>query len=74
MGGGGVKRFYSRPTSPWVPMLLLIQKYINLDYVVSSSSNVHKMSVSQTGFIKFQGVFIRGEKVNPMINLSIRGR
>ena len=24
----GLKHFYSRPTSPWVPMLLLIQKYI----------------------------------------------
>ena len=26
---GGLKHFYSYLTSPWVPMLLLIQKYIN---------------------------------------------
>ena len=38
MGGGGgggrgggercLKHFYGQPTSPWVPVLLLIQKYI----------------------------------------------
>ena len=27
-GGWGLKHFYSQLTSPWVPMLLLIQKYI----------------------------------------------
>ena len=25
---GGLKHFYSQLTSPWVPMLLLIQKYM----------------------------------------------
>ena len=28
LGGGRVKHFYSQTTSPWVSMLLLIQKYI----------------------------------------------
>ena len=29
---GGLKHFYSQPTSPWVPMLLLTQKYIKIRF------------------------------------------
>ena len=29
---GGLKHFYSYLTSPWVPMLLLIQKYIKIRF------------------------------------------
>ena len=29
---GGLKHFYGQPTSPWVPMLLLIQKYIKIRF------------------------------------------
>ena len=31
-GGGALKHFYSKLTSPWVPMLLLIQKYIKIRF------------------------------------------
>ena len=31
-GGRGLKHFYSYLTSPWVPMLLLIQKYIKIRF------------------------------------------
>ena len=34
VGGGGLKHFYGQPTSPWVPMKLLIQKkHKNLVYI-----------------------------------------
>ena len=31
-GGGGLKHFYSSLTSPWVPILLLIQKHIKIRF------------------------------------------
>ena len=31
-GGGGLKHFYSKLILPWVPMLLLVQKYIKIRF------------------------------------------
>ena len=38
-GGGQLNDFYSQPTSPWVPILLLIQKYIKIRFSIKAPNS-----------------------------------